>query len=129
MFRKLLSFLDNGGNIAGVTRQDVLDALENNYPGMYDYYRRHKNWQHQQMATHYMETLARILQEYDTRNPVPYNQQPSQLYMDLAWECLIYEKPPNAIPTWTNLPQTEKDRIENVISNHISNYQNENCTE
>jgi len=90
MFRKLLSVLDNGGNIDGVTRQNVLDALDGNYPGLYDYYRRHKNWQHAQMATHYRETLAKILQEYDTGIAVPNNQQPSQLYMDLAWEGLIY---------------------------------------
>jgi hypothetical protein len=129
MYRKLLSVLDNGGNIDGVTRQDVLDALDGNYPGLYDYYRRHKNWQHAQMATHYRETLARILQEYNTGTAVPDNQQPEQLYMDLAWEGLIYENPPNAIPTWTDLPQTEKDRIESVIADYISENQNETCTE
>ena len=86
MYRKLLSVLDNGGNISGVTRQDILDALDGNFPGMYDYYRRHKNWQHQQMATHYRGAIARIMQEYDTGSAVPNNQQPSQLYMDLAWD-------------------------------------------
>ena len=129
MYRKLLSVLDNGGNIDGVTRQDVLDALNGNYPGLYDYYRRHRNWQHAQMATHYRETLARMLQEYDTGIAVPDNQQPAQLYMDLAWEGLIYENPPNAIPTWTSLPQTERDRVKNVIADYISNHQNETCTE
>ncbi len=33
MFRKLLSVLDNGGNISGVTRQNILDALDKDYPG------------------------------------------------------------------------------------------------
>jgi hypothetical protein len=125
MFRKLLSVLDNGGNIDGVTRQNVLDALDGNFPGMYDYFRRHKNWQHQQMATHYRETLARILQEYDTGIFVPDNQQPLQLYMDLAWEGLRY---PN-IHTWTSLSQTERNRIDGVIADYISDNPNETCTE
>jgi len=117
MYRKLLSVLDNGGTITGVTRQDVIDALDGNFPGMYDYFRRHKNWQHQQMATHYRESLARILQEFDTGIAVANNQQPAQLYKDLAWEGLRY---PN-IYTWTSLPQTERDRINQVISNYIAN--------
>lgn len=117
MFRKLLSVLDSGGTITGVTRQDILDALDGDFPGMYDYYRRHKNWQHQQMATHYRETLASALQEYDTGIPVPDNQQPAQLYMDLSWEGLRY---PN-IDTWSNLSETEKDRINDVIADYIAN--------
>ncbi len=129
MFRKLLSVLDNGGNITGVTRQDVLDALDGNFPGMYDYFMRHKNWQHQQMATHYREALARILQEYDTGLAVPDNQQPAQLYMDLSWEGLIYENGDNAIYTWTSLPEDEKERIEGVISTYIEDNLNENCSE
>lgn len=129
MYRKLLSVLDNGGNIDGVTRQDVLGALDGNYPGMYDYFRRHKNWQHQQMATHYRETLARILQEYDTGITVPNNQQPAQLYMDLSWEGLIYKNGSNTIYTWTSLSQEEKERIEDVISAYINNNSNETCTE
>ncbi|WP_019037863.1 hypothetical protein [Psychroflexus tropicus] len=117
MYRKLLSVLDSGGTITGVTRQDILDALDGDFPGMYDYYRRHKNWQHQQMATHYRETLASALQEYDTGIPVPDNQQPAQLYMDLSWEGLRY---PN-IDTWSNLSETEKERINDVIADYIAN--------
>ena len=80
-------------------------------------------------ATHYRETLARMLQEYDTGIAVPDNQQLAQLNMDLAWEGLIYENPPNAILIWTSLPQTERDRVKNVIADYISNHQNETCTE
>ena len=80
MYRKLLSVLDNGGNIAGVSRQDVLDKI-GDYPGIYYYFRRHKNWQHQQMATHYRETIAGMLQEFDTGVAVPNNQQPQQIYI------------------------------------------------
>ena len=130
MYRKLLSILDSGGSFYGVTRQDVLDALSNgDFPGMYDYFRRHKNWQHQQMATHYRESLARILQEYNSGVVVPNNQQPSQFYMDLSWEGLIYENGSNAIYTWTNLPEEEKERIEGVIADYVTDNLNETCTE
>ncbi|MGG8497630.1 hypothetical protein ACQY1Q_14570 [Tenacibaculum sp. TC6] len=121
MYRKLLSVIDNGGTISGVTRQDILNALNGNFPGMYDYYRRHKNWQHQQMATHYRETIADILQEFDN------NQNSRQLYLDIAWEGLIYERSSNAISIWVDLAQTEKDRIKNTIKNYIETNKNQNC--
>ena len=124
MFRKLLSVLNNGGNIGGVTITLVVNALSNgDYPGIYDYFRRHKNWQHQQMAAHYRETLARILQEYDTGSPVAPNQTPNQLYMDLAWEGL--DKP--TIQAWMDLDPTERQRVEDVIDNYITNNSFELC--
>ncbi|MGY0426793.1 MAG: hypothetical protein ACWIPI_08200 [Polaribacter sp.] len=116
MFRKLLSVLDNGGNISGVTRQDILNKTKD-FPGIYDYYRRHKNWQHQQMATHYRQTIADILQSFDN------SQHSRQFYMDLSWEGLKY---PN-ISTWSNQSQTEKNRIKKVISDYISTNKNQNC--
>lgn len=119
MFRKLLSVLDNGGNIAGVTRQNVLDALNGNFPGMYDYFRRYKNWQHQQMATHYRETIANILKYFDR------SQHSNQFYMDLAWEGLKYQ----SISTWSSQSQQEKDRINRVISNYINTNKNQLCQE
>ena len=60
---------------------------------------------------------------------MPDNQQPNQLYMDLAWEGLIYENGSNAIFTWTSLPEDEKQRIKDVISNYITNNSNETCTQ
>lgn len=117
MFRKLLSVLDNGGNIAGITRQNILDALDNNYPGMYNYYRQYKNWQHQQMANHYRSTIADILKKYDN------NQHSYQFYMDLAWEGLKY---PN-IKAWSDLPQSEKNKINKTISDYINSNKNEQC--
>ncbi len=121
MYRKLLAILNNGGTITGVTRQNVEDALVNSdYPGMLDYYTRYRNWQHQQMAAHYRDVMARILQEFDTGTVVTANQQPQQLYMDLAWEGLIYElNPTTAVTAWISLPQVERDRIRQVISDYI----------
>ncbi len=77
------------------------------------------------MATHYRGSIARILQEYNTGVPVPDNKQPSQFYMDLAWEGLRYPD----IPTWNDLLQAEKDRVDDVISNYITDNPNETCTE
>jgi hypothetical protein len=79
------------------------------------------------MAAHYRETLAKILQEYDTGVPVVDNVMPQQLYMDLAWEGLIYENGNNAIQAWIDLPQTERDRIRQVISDYITNNANQSC--
>ena len=45
--------------------------------------------------------------------------------MDLAWEGLRYAD----IPTWNDLPQTEKDRVNDVISDYVNDNQNETCTE
>ena len=129
MFRKLLSVLDNGGNIAGVTRQQFLN-VRNNFPGLYDYYKRYSfntstpnNAQHQAMATHYRQTIADILKDFDN------NQHSNQFYMDLSWEGLRYDGTTgnNAIYTWTSLPPSEKERIEDVIENYIEANKNENC--
>src|SRR5690606_18149008 len=101
------------------------------YPGMLDYYFRNgedinSSWQHQQMAAHYRETIGRALQVYDTGIAVPNNQQPSQLYMDLAWEGLNHS---NLIAWEQAITQTERDRINQVINNYISQHSNQNCTE
>src|SRR5690606_23964624 len=91
MFRKLLSLANDNGSINVSLINQMLH--QGDYPGMLDYYFRNgedinSSWQHQQMAAHYRETIGRALQVYDTGIAVPNNQQPSQLYMDLAWEGL-----------------------------------------
>ncbi len=75
------------------------------------------NWSHQQMATHYRETIANILQNFDN------NQNSSrQFYNDLAWGGLtdydsdndgIYEEAPwfkNAFPD-----QSDRNRVKKTI--------------
>ncbi|WP_330488703.1 hypothetical protein [Tenacibaculum sp. FZY0031] len=80
----------------------------NDFPGIYDYYRRHKNWQHEQMAAHYVRTIAGMLKEFDN------SQNTNSLYTDLAWEGLQ-----NTV-TWNNLSNSEKDRIINTVKNYKS---------
>ncbi len=116
MYRKILSVLNNGGNISGVTIQDVLNNIKS-FPGIYDYYRRHRNWQHQQMATHYRQTIADILKGFDN------NQHPNQFYLDVAWEGLKYP----SISTWSTLSSIEQNRINKVINDYIAANKNETC--
>ncbi|WP_298484749.1 hypothetical protein [uncultured Maribacter sp.] len=83
---------------------------QNDFPGIYDYYRRHvKNWQHQQMAQHYRQTIADILKAYDD------NQNTNQFYNDLAWEGL------QDTIAWENLSPSEKERVKKTIRSHKSN--------
>lgn len=88
MFRKLLSLASTNGNIITSILSSMLE--NGDYPGMLDYYTRYglNGFQHQQMAAHYRETIARMLQEFQTGLVVPSSQMPSSLYMDLAWEGL-----------------------------------------
>ncbi|WP_430409135.1 hypothetical protein [Kordia sp.] len=133
MFRKLLSLAKQGHlDFSGQSTEEQTNymiSIRGDFPGIYDYMRRYKDWQHQQMATHYRKTIAKMLQEFDTGVAVPNNVEPQQLYMDLSWEGLIYENGSNAIQSWLQLPQVERDRIESVISNYITNNINEICTE
>jgi hypothetical protein len=121
MFRKLLSLAKQGNlNFSNWTRQQQIDftlAIKNDFPGIYDYYKRHKDWQHEQMASHYRKTIADILKDFDN------NQRQNQFYLDIAWEGLIKSN----ISSWTDLSQQEQDRIKKVISDYINTNKNENC--
>ena len=128
MFRKLMSILDNGGNLGGLTENQLNNKLSNgDYPGIFDYYSRFglNGFQHQQMATHYRGVIADVLQSFDN------NQHSRQFYMDLAWEGLRYDEDSGdkAIYTWTSLPEKEKTRVNKVIKDYIKSNKNESCDE
>lgn len=116
MFRNLISLASVNGSI---DTNKAMTLLKNgDYPGMLDYYLRNgKNinseWQHEQMAAHYRQTIGRILQEYDTGIFVAHNILPEQLYQDLAWEGLIYSD----IAAWKEIySDAERTRINNYIN-------------
>ena len=89
---------------------------ETDFPGIYDYYRRHiKNWQHEQMASHYRNSIARMLQEFDTGIPLTSQQSPDQFYLDMSWVGL------QKTLAWDNLDDYEKTRIVNSIVYYESN--------
>jgi hypothetical protein len=82
MFRKILSLLDNGGDLDGLTRQQWTDKLSSgDYPGIFDFYSRYgvNGMQHEQMAAHYRSTISNLLKEF-----LP--SLPQNLYDALAWE-------------------------------------------
>ncbi len=120
MWRKILSIIDNGGNVQGITRQQWIDKLSNgDYPGIFDYYTRFgvNGFQHPQMAANYRDVIADGLESFDN------NSHPSQFYKDLAWEGLIYSND----PTWISLSSSEKTRIKSTINNYFNQKINENC--
>jgi hypothetical protein len=86
------------------------------FPGIYDYYRRHiKNWQHEQMASHYRISIASMLQEFDTGIPLSSQQSPDQFYLDMSWVGL------QRTSAWDDLDDDEQTRILTNIINYSSN--------
>lgn len=63
---------------------------------------------HNQMAQSYVDAISRALQEFDTGTAVPQDEQPSQVYKDLAWGGLWMTDPYNA------LPEADRNRIDAV---------------
>ncbi|WP_298151765.1 SprT-like domain-containing protein [Flavobacterium sp.] len=67
------------------------DETINNFPYLWDVYVANFSVsgtalaQHNQMATTYVDSIARALQEFDTGTAVPANAEPLSLYKNLAW--------------------------------------------
>lgn len=116
MYRKLLSLIKKG-NIQGVTQTELNQLMANgDYPGIYDYYRRYgKGWQHEQMAAHYVQTIADITKEFDNAS------QLDQFYNDLAWEGL------KGTQAWYNLLPSDTIRITDTVNNYIITNHNDVC--
>ena len=90
----------------------------NDFPGIYDYYRRYiKNWQHQQMAAHYIDLMGKMLKEFDG------SRMSDQYYKDISWNGLYMINDKNNHGTYiytvafNELSPTEKTRILNNIKN------------
>jgi len=89
-----------------------IKILENNFPGLYDYF---INWvvkkqnpsamQHEMMAQHYRGIIVQALKEFDN------NFHSEELYQSLAWVGLMNTT------AWNNLSQTEKNSILLIIAN------------
>lgn len=115
LFRKVKSV---GGNVS-----------QNDFPGIFDYYRRYvENWQHQQMAAHYINTIANGLSLFDGgSNQLSY-------YKNIAWVGLwkvpdyTTDDPDDFIETqaWKDLSSSEQNRIKSAISNFKAT-ENTNC--
>jgi hypothetical protein len=116
MFRKILSIIDNGGSLNGLTLSEWTAKLSNgDYPGIFDYYTRYgiNGMQHQQMAAHYITTISNMLEELQ-----PGLSQ--NIYYSLAWGGLQ-----NTL-AWAALSNSEKININNTI-NDFNEKGSENC--
>ncbi|WP_211324195.1 hypothetical protein [Echinicola strongylocentroti] len=123
MVRKLMS-LAGKPNFNSLTREKLENLLrQGDFPSMYEYYKKSRNWQHNLMADYFRGTIANILQEFDTGIAVPKGDKPDQLYLDLAWEGLRY----NSAKSWNELGTVEQNRIKKVISDYLSNHKDEKC--
>ena len=106
MFRMILSILDNGGDLDGLTRAEWLNKLSSgDYPGIYDYYVRFgvNDMQHEQMSAHYRNIIQNMLAEFQ-----PGLSQ--NIYEALAWVGL------KGTETWNALSNTEKTTINSTIN-------------
>ena len=86
-------------------------VLLKNSPGIYDYYTRFiKDWQHEQMAAHYIEIIADGLKEFD--DLLTGNTKSNQFYKDLAWRGL------KGTVSWNEMEGSEQERINNTYSDY-----------
>lgn len=121
IFRKMLSAAKKGslqyGNMTIAEQVNFVNNLSDNFPGIYDYYilRYKPTWNHNQMASHYRETIADIIEEFDGFN------KPRQVYEDISWAGLrTLENNVNSV-AWDSLGQIEKNRIISNLSTYFSN--------
>lgn len=92
------------------------------FPEIYDFMRTYdKNWDHEQMAAYYRETIATGLKQFDN------GQHSDAYYNALAWEGLAQYKDANGnheliySEAWDKLSPTEQQEILNIISNEKQN--------
>ena len=97
------------------------------FPGIYDFYRFGKNWNHQQMASYYRNTIAKGLKQFDN------GQHLDSYYNALAWvglnENLTDHNNQGATYNtiaWDALTLPEQKTILNIIKDEKDNG-NKNC--
>ena len=116
MYRKILSILNNGGNLNGLTETQWKEKLsKGDYPGIFDYYSRfgEAGMDHELMASHYRTVIGDFLKEFE-----PGLSQ--DIYNALAWEGL------KGTTSWNSLTSNQKSIINNIILN-FNNKGSESC--
>ncbi|WP_157207811.1 hypothetical protein [Mariniflexile maritimum] len=93
------------------------------FPGIYDFFRYKKNWDHQQMAAFYRATIAEGLKQFDNA------RHSDQFYNDMAWEGLANIPDHNSTnehdqiytDAWNKLSADEQNRIIQTINDYKAN--------
>ena len=121
IFRKMLSAAQKGDlNIGKYTTQErinYVNSLKDNFPGLYDFYieRYRPTWNHNMMASHYRTTIADLLQNFDNQ------RLDRSIYEAVAWMGLRNIENNETSIAWDNLPDSEKQKVLNLINQHIFN--------
>lgn len=113
MYRKMLSLANKDGRIDTKKLKTMLS--NGDYPGMFDYYTQYgiNGMQHQQMASHYVNTISYFLKQY----------QPglsNEIYESLAWSGLYNTT------AWNNLSNSKREKILSIIK-EFDEQGKENC--
>ena len=128
IFRKMLSAAQHGDlnhhNHQTYTTQDrinYVNSLKENFPGLYDYYwKRYKpTWNHNMMATHYRNTIADIIQDFDNNNNNNNNNLPRLTYESVAWAGLGKLENNKSTIAWQNLTSSERQTITNMLNQYF----------
>ncbi len=101
----------------GMSQQELINYIENlriDFPGIYDYYyKRHTpEWQHEQMAVHFVPIIVSALKEFD-------DSFDEEVYEALSWVGLK-----NTI-SWNNLNEQDQNNFNQIRVNFL--IANENC--
>ena len=135
IFRKLLSCANlpnlNTNNYTNLEWENYITSLQDNFPGLYDYYVRYlynipagqqaTSVQHELMAQHYRDIIIQAMQQFDS-------SQTLEVYNALSWTGLMGEGninpttglPPNPTKAWENLTQSERFQILSITNNFLT---------
>lgn len=121
IFRKMLSAAQRGDlNTSTMTQQEAenyINSLKDNFPGLYDYYveRWQPTWNHNMMASHYINTIADIIQDFDN------NRLSRSTYESVAWAGLGEIENNQSTVAWQNLTSSEQQAIIDVLNQYFFN--------
>jgi hypothetical protein len=98
LYRKIISA---GGQIS-----------PDNYLGIYDFYRRYKDWSHNQMAEFYRNTMIEGMKAYDIANGISF--RPPGFYEAMSWAGL------QGTYVWSLLDQAEGTYFLQIINDEAN---------
>jgi hypothetical protein len=101
---------------------------ENDFMEVFLEFKRNKNWSHERMAEHYVETIAERMSQFDA-----FAEGNMQIYDDLAWVGLWKVRDKNntgsfiETKAWQRLGSEEQKRIKTEIRRYQKRNENVKC--